>query len=332
MRFKIYILTILFFSTFSTSLAQGQAGIWYFGENAGLDFNVDPAAPLTDGALDTEEGCATVCNAQGDLLFYTDGITVYNKNHAQMANGGGLDGNVSATQSSIIVQQPGSGVLYYIFTVDAHQNLLRNGLRYSIVDMSMNGGLGQVTTKNAVLFGNEVCEKVTAVKHANGSDFWILTHRWNSSDFLAYQLSATGLSAAVTSTIGIRHNSDRRSAIGYMKTSPNGNKLAVAIYTEDLVELFDFNTATGQVTNPIQINNYVSPYGVEFSPSGELLYISLYTLGEMYQFDITSNNEATINASAQLIGSGAWLYGALQLAPDNRIYMAKTNNSATAGS
>ncbi|NOU60020.1 gliding motility-associated C-terminal domain-containing protein [Marinifilum caeruleilacunae] len=332
MRLKFYILAFLFFSSLSASFAQGRAGVWYFGENAGLDFNVDPAAPLTDGALDTEEGCATVCNAQGDLLFYTDGITVYNRNHVQMANGGGLDGNVSATQSSIIVQQPGSGVLYYIFTVDAHQNNLRNGLRYSIVDMSMNGGLGQVTTKNVVLFANEVCEKVTAVKHANGSDFWILTHRWDSRNFLAFQLSAAGLSAAVTSTVGIRHNSSRRSAIGYMKTSPGGDKLAVAIYTEDMVELFDFNTANGQVTNPVQITGYVSPYGVEFSPSGELLYVSLYTQGEMYQFDITSNNEATINASAQLIGSGPWYYGALQLAPDNRIYMAKTNNSATAGS
>ncbi|WP_421919853.1 gliding motility-associated C-terminal domain-containing protein [Marinifilum sp.] len=316
----------------SICFAQGRAGVWYFGENAGLNFNVDPASSITDGALNTEEGCATVCNAHGDLLFYTDGITVYNRNHLQMVNGDGLDGNVSATQSSIIVQQPGSGVLYYIFTVDAHQNNLRNGLRYSIVDMSMNGGLGQVTTKNAVLFGNEVCEKITAVKHANGSDYWILAHQWNSRNFLAYHLSATGVSAAVTSTVGVRHNSSRRSAIGYMKTSPDGSKLAVAVYTEDMVELFDFNTANGQVSNPIQISSYISPYGIEFSPSGELLYISLYTLGEMFQFNITSNNEATINSSAQLIGSGAWFYGSLQLAPDNRIYMAKTNNSASAGS
>ncbi|WP_321515826.1 gliding motility-associated C-terminal domain-containing protein [Marinifilum fragile] len=333
MRLKAYIVFVfIFLSFFSEIFAQKRAGVWYFGENAGLNFNVDPAVPLTDGALNTEEGCATVCNAQGDLLFYTDGITVYNKNHAQMANGDGLDGNVSATQSSIIVQQPGSSVLYYIFTVDAHQNALRNGLRYSIVDMSMNGGLGQVTTKNVVVYGNEVCEKVTAVKHANGTDFWVLTHEWGSRQFRAYQLSAAGLSAAVTSSVGIVHNSDRRSSIGYMKTSPNGNKLAVAIYTENMVELFDFNTSTGQVSNPIQISGYTSPYGVEFSPSSEFLYVSLYTLGEMYQFNISSNNEATINASVQLIGSGTWYYGALQLAPDNRIYMAKTNNSATSGS
>lgn len=332
MKFLVRIAVFLTFFSPNILFGQGQAGVWYFGENAGLDFNVDPAVALTNGSLNTEEGCSTVCNAQGDLLFYTDGITVYNKNHVVMANGDGLDGNSSATQSSIIVQQPGSAILYYIFTVDAHQNALRNGLNYTIVDLSQNAGLGAVTVKNTVLNGNEVCEKVTAVKHANGTDFWILMHLYDSRDFYAYRLSAAGVGAAVVSTVGVRHNSDRRTAIGYMKTSPNGAKLAVAIYTQDLVELFDFNTNSGVVSNPIQLNNYTTPYGVEFSPSNQYLYISSFTDGDLYQFDISSNNQSTINSSSQVIGSGSWLYGALQLAPDNRIYMAKTNTNGTTGS
>ncbi|BAX78528.1 T9SS type B sorting domain-containing protein [Labilibaculum antarcticum] len=328
--FRIFLFYIVLAS--NVVFGQGQAGIWYFGENAGLNFNVTPSVALTNGSLNTEEGCSTVCTAQGDLLFYTDGVTVYNKNHAVMVNGTGLDGNASATQSSIIVQQPGSAILYYIFTVDAHQNALRNGLNYSIVDLSQNGGLGAVTVKNTLLYGNEVCEKVTAVKHANGIDFWILMHRWDSRDFYAYQLTATGVSAPVISTIGVRHNSDRKSAIGYMKISPNGSKLALAIFTQDRVELFDFNSSSGTVSNPIQLNNYTSPYGIEFSPSGEFLYVSSFMNGDLYQFNITSNNEATINSSAQIIGSGSWLYGALQLAPDNRIYMAKTFTNGSTGS
>ncbi|PKQ64318.1 hypothetical protein BZG02_05740 [Labilibaculum filiforme] len=332
MKLVFRLLLSYFFLASNLVFGQGQAGIWYFGENAGLDFNVDPAVALTDGSLSTEEGCSTVCTVQGDLLFYTDGVTVYNKNHAVMANGTGLDGNASATQSSIIVQQPGSAILYYIFTVDAHQNALRNGLNYSIVDLSQNGGLGAVTVKNTVLFGNEVCEKITAVKHANGTDFWIIMHVWDSRDFYAYQFTATGVSTPVISTVGVRHNSDRKSAIGYMKTSPNGSKLAVAIYTQDRVELFDFSAATGSVSNPIQLNNYSTPYGIEFSPSGEYLYMSSFLGGDLYQFNISSNNQATINGSAQIIGSGSWLYGALQLAPDNRIYMAKTNTDGNTGS
>lgn len=332
MKSLLRITFILILFSFNHVYGQGQAGIWYFGENAGLDFNVDPAVPLTDGSLNTEEGCSTVCNAQGDLLFYTDGITVFNKNHAVMVNGTGLDGNSSATQSSIIVQQPGSAVLYYIFTVDAHQNALRNGFNYSIVDLSQNGGLGAVTTKNVNLFVDEVCEKVTAVKHSNGTDFWILVHPWDTSEFYAYNLNAGGVSAPVISNTGVVHNSDRRSAIGYMKTSPDGSKLAVAIYTQNRVELFDFNAGSGVVSNPIQLNSNRTPYGIEFSPSGEYLYVSLFADGELYQFDITSNNQTTINSSAQLIASGTWLYGALQLAPDNRIYMAKTNTAGTTGS
>ena len=325
---------VLFYLFLSSNLAFGQrqAGIWYFGENAGLDFNITPSVALTDGSLNTEEGCSTVCTEQGDLLFYTDGVTVYNKTHAVMANGTGLDGNSSATQSSIIVQQPGSAILYYIFTVDAHQNALRNGLNYSIVDLSQNGGLGAVTVKNTVLYGSEVCEKVTAVKHANGTDFWVLMHPWDSRDFYAYQFTAAGISTPVISTVGVRHNSDRKSAIGYMKTSPDGSKLAVAVYTQDRAELFDFNTASGVVSNPIQLNNYSTPYGIEFSPSGEFLYLSSFLGGNLYQFNISSNNQATINGSAQIIGNGSWLYGALQLAPDNRIYMAKTNTDGTTGS
>lgn len=331
-KLKRYILFAIQVCLSQILFAQGQAGVWYFGQNAGLDFNVDPSVALLDGSLDTDEGCATVCNVQGDLLFYTDGVTVYNKNHAVMANGNNLDGNASATQSSIIVQQPGSSVRYYIFTVDAWQNNLQNGLRYSIVDLSLNGGDGEVIEKNTVLFNNQVCEKVTAVKHANGSDFWIIMHRWDSRDFYAYQLSATGISTPVISTSGVRHSGDTKTAIGYMKTSTDGSKLAVAIYTQNRVELFDFNTTTGVVSNPIQLNNYDTPYGVEFSPSGDLLYISLFLSGEVFQFDITSNDQATINSTAVLVGSGSWLYGSLQLAPDNRIYLTKQGTSGTTGS
>jgi len=208
---------------------------------------------------------------------------------------------------------------------------LNNGLNYSIVDLSLNGGLGAVTVKNSTLFSNKVCEKITAVKHANGTDFWILMHRWKSRDFHAYLYSATGISAPVITTVG-SNLSTNLDAVGYMKTSPNGNKLAVAIYDQDRVELFDFNNSSGAVANPIQLNNHKTPYGVEFSPSGNLLYVSLFEDGEVLQFDITSNVQNTINSSALVIGSGSWRYGALQLAPDTKIYLAKMNTTLSAGS
>ena len=94
--------------------SQNEANIWYFGENAGIDFNSGSPVALTDGQLFTDEGCATISDTSGNLLFYTDGSTVYDKNHAIMPNGTGLLGNNSSTQSAIIVKKPGSNTIYFL--------------------------------------------------------------------------------------------------------------------------------------------------------------------------------------------------------------------------
>jgi len=67
--------------------AQKEAAIWYFGDGAGLDFNNGSPVALTDGQLSTIEGCSTISDANGSLLFYTDGITIWNRNHDIMVNG-----------------------------------------------------------------------------------------------------------------------------------------------------------------------------------------------------------------------------------------------------
>jgi len=95
----LFILTILT----TTLTAQKEANIWYFGHNAGLDFNSGTPIPLLDGAMNTDEGCASIADEEGSLLFYTDGTFVWNKNHEQMPNGDGLLGHKSSTQSGVIV-------------------------------------------------------------------------------------------------------------------------------------------------------------------------------------------------------------------------------------
>src|SRR5687768_1932810 len=82
------------------SFSQKEANIWFFGTNAGLDFNSGSPVAITGGMINTHEGCASVCDANGDLLFYSDGITVWNKNHQVMPNGSGLSGDYSSTQSA----------------------------------------------------------------------------------------------------------------------------------------------------------------------------------------------------------------------------------------
>ena len=161
MASRIFLIAILFVPLLSTS--QQQAAIWYFGDRAGLDFTTGVPIVLNDGALDTLEGCATISDAMGNLLFYTDGSTIWGSNHIPMPNGAGLLGDSSSSQSAIIVPAPDNVDIYYVFTVTFQA--YPEGANYSVVDMSLNGGLGDVVTKNVALFA-PAAEKLTAVQHA----------------------------------------------------------------------------------------------------------------------------------------------------------------------
>lgn len=314
---------IIFFLVLLSQLlfAQGEANIWYFGENAGLDFNSGSPVALTDGQIDTNEGCAVLSNNLGQLLFYTDGITIYNKNHQVMLNGAGLLGHSSSTQSATIVQKPGSTNLYYVFTQTV--NAGPNGLRYSIIDLNLDGGLGGITSDKNIFVTAPSCEKLAVVKHANNIDFWILVHGWNNNIISSYLLTASGLSTTpINNSIGVVvPNTNVDNVLGYMKFSPNGKKLVVChsfVYT---AELFDFDNSTGVLSNPISLisNESNQIYGAEFSPNSEVLYISHSSQAFLSQFNLTAAN---IPASRFLVPI-SYTTGALQLGPDGKIYVTQ---------
>ncbi|MEZ4805582.1 MAG: gliding motility-associated C-terminal domain-containing protein [Bacteroidia bacterium] len=318
---KVILLSLfLWFPKFS--FTQNEANIWYFGYNAGLDFNSGAPVALTNGQLRTDEGCSSVSDNAGNLLFYTDGVKVYNKKHQIMPNGNGLLGNFSSTQSSIVVPQPGSNSLYYIFTVDATAG--NNGLHYSIVDMRKNNGNGDIITKNVSLY-TPSSEKITAVMHANTKDFWIISHKFRSTDFVTYKLTSTGLSSTnVVSSVGTIHDGLGENARGYMKVSPDGTRLALACDAAGFIEVFDFDNSTGKITNPIKLN-YYKPYGLEFSPNNRFLYVGSWgSPGFIVQLDLSQTNSANMKASEVEIAKGTHSYAinALQLGPDGKIYVS----------
>src|SRR5215831_20365273 len=96
---KKVVAAIFFFSLIQICFAQKQANWWFFGQNAGLNFNSGSPVAVTTGALSTSEGCSAISDSSGNLLFYTDGITVYTKQNTKMPNSGDLDGDISSTQS-----------------------------------------------------------------------------------------------------------------------------------------------------------------------------------------------------------------------------------------
>ncbi|MBA9075543.1 MULTISPECIES: hypothetical protein [Rufibacter] len=313
------------------AVAQKEASVWYFGRNAGLSFAEGSLTPLKDGHLYSEEGSASICDAQGNLLFYTNGMQVWNKTHQLMANGKELKGHESSTQAALILPKPGSPHLFYLFTTDFQG--MDHGLQYHLIDMSKEGGLGQVTSKNNLIFA-PVTEKLTAVRHRNGRDFWVLTHRWNSTAFYAYLITPNGITfAPVESRVGSMHTGDNGGTIGYLKASPAGDKIAMATWAPvNKLEVFDFDNATGQVSNALDLGKFEEAYGVEFSPDGSRLYGGKNGIagGEarIFQFNLKAGTpDAIIHSGKQVAKSTSRKIGALQLGPDGRIYVARNESS-----
>lgn len=318
------LLVILFMVGLATcAFPQREANIWYFGDSAGIDFNSGSAVAITDGSLSTLEGCASISDGStGMLLFYTDGITVYNRNHVQMTNGTGLMGDLSTTQSATILPHPGNSDLYYIFTLDNVGG--PNGLRYSIVDMSLSGGFGAITAaKNVVLLASST-EKLTSACHSNGTDYWVVTHTLNSNSFYAWQISATGLNPVpVISNAGAFLNSNSPAE---MKISPDGTRLAFCSWFDNINQVFNFNNANGVVYNAITLTAAGAEYGCCFSPDGTKLYYSGVDifLRQVVQFDLSAGTPAAINASRTVLTSANVNRGQFQIGPDGKIYLART--------
>ncbi len=335
-----FLFTIIVFILFSIKVsAQRDAANWYFGNFAGLDFNSGVPVVIDDGALDTTEGCSAISNKDtGDILFYTEGTTIWNRNNEVMLNGTDLLGSLSSTQSAVIVPLPGSDTLFYIITTDevqAYQNNgIGNGINYSIVSMLGAGGLGEVIEKNTNLL-IEGSEKISVVETADGVNYWIVTHFGNK--FYSYLLDASGIvTPPVISTIGpdIENFENFR---GAMKIAPNGSRLAISHCLFEpslggLAYLYDFDNATGMVSNQLLIGDDLVYYGVEFSSDSSKLYFSGKTLDNLGQSDRIVIEQYDLNA-ASIVGSRysvlnlengllSDLAGALQIAMDRKIYHA----------
>ena len=319
MKKTFTLITFVFFTFFSFS--QKQTDKWYFGSNAAISFSSGSPTVIASGAMSPSEGCSVMSDALGNLLFYTDGLSVWNKNHVIMPNGNGLMGGSSSTQAAIIVPLPGSSSRYYIFTTDDFGG--PQGFQYSMVDMTLAGGLGDVAiVKDSMLLGL-VTEKVTAVKDPGANRFWILAHGWNSANFYAYSLTAAGLQAPIVTSIGSVHSGTPQNTYGQMKFNTCGSKIGLTIGYANKFELFNFNTNTGVVSNALSFPLLDHVYGLEFSPDGTRIYVSTYDpLETLVQFDISSGVLSTIGASKIPLSTSV-IYG-LQLANDGKIYVCKS--------
>lgn len=329
------ILVFILFSYHFFSSAQNEAANWIFGSRAGLNFNSGFPIPIDGALIDTYEGCSSISDTSGNLLFYSDGITVWDKSHNIMENGTGLLGDKSSTQSALIVPNPDNNNIYYIFTVDDRGGA--NGLRYSEVNMSLNNGFGRVTGNKNILLATPTSEKITAIESSDGRSIWVISHKWNSNEFISFLVTENGVNTTpIISAVGNDHSGNTNNTIGYLKASPNREKIAcVKSYENGETQVFDFDSTTGILSNAITINNYttesIGPYGCEFSPDSNQLYISEINLGSLsskiHQYDLTLNTEQEVINSDIIIADVIGELGAIQQAIDGRIYIAVDNSS-----
>lgn len=375
MKNKIFLFLTLIISI--NAFSQKEAAIWYFGEKAGLDFNSGSPVSITDGKIITSEGCASISDKNGSVLFYTDGSLVFNKFHKVMPNGSGLLGHNSSTQSAIIVPKPNNPYVYYIFTVDQplpdnvddnplnDQDPPNNGLNYSEVDIRLDNGLGDIpeNKKNIHLITynpedkEEVkfkcSEKITAVQHGDGISFWVITHFLNT--FYTFKVSNSGVNKTPiksSTPLNVNTGGYLTNAIGYLKISPNGKKIAIANSSlkpdNELgpkgeikrntgnVWLFDFDSTTGIVNNGIPLISSTNPYGVEFSAKSRKIYVSvnLYNSegigigSSLLQYNLKNNN--IISSKIEIVTSQK-VAGALQLGIDEKIYRSGYDISKQGG-
>lgn len=310
---------LLFISILFINISYGQLEYsnWNVGNKVWLKF--PGPVYLNNSQLNTVEGCASISDPiTGSLLFYTNGVNVWNKLHLQMLNGFGLLGGQSSTQSAIILKQPGNTNLYYIFTVGDLSGASGSTFSYSIVDINLNAGLGDVTIKNTLIY-TPTSEKLTATKHCNGIDWWIMTHDQGNNTFRAVLLTSLGVSTSTWSNVGTTITSVGGGSIGSMKFNQQGTKLAVAYYSLNKTCIYNFNNSTGVVSVEVNLPTSNGPYGLEFSPNGNYLYVSYNSAGFIHQIRLCNNIITAVN-----VGSSGTFVGSLQLQNDGRIYCSRS--------
>lgn len=294
---------------------------WVFGYRAGLDFSTNPPTSTSGYLMQTNEGCSSVSDTNGNLLFYTDGSTIWDgRPGTSNAPITGLYGNMSSTQSAVIVLDPANPDQYYVFTTDGASG----------ANNHFNGGVLNVNTWNFTPLtglpnsaGFSPVEKITAIEHANGTDYWVFTILQTAP--VGSPIGAGIMRIFRVDVSGITHVGDTAldenlTDYGYMKSSPDGSMIAIANHSRASIYLYGFDNSTGtlDVANRTTIKTEVfSPYGLEFSPNSQLLYYAGDNQTGVYQVDLSNPSQST------LVGKSDSGLGALQLGPDELIYIAK---------
>jgi uncharacterized protein (TIGR02145 family) len=337
---RIKFITSLFCFLPFIGFSQGEFNNWYFGGagppiGAGLTFNSGSPIAIPNGVMGTASSTISVSDSIGNLLFFSNGVNVYNRNKIVMPNGFGLLGADSDLKHFVISTPiPGDDSSYYIFTAAYDNPLVSNPLVYSILNMRLNGGLGDIEPgfKNIPIPGSaNSWWSVTGTRHKNNKDVWIITTISTPTqlNYGAFLINNSGI--VTTPVLSYSAGCGQYPFVNYwfapiqIRVSHDGTKLIACFYGHS--EFCNFNSQTGSVNRLffIPTDNFNGNVSAEFSIDSKYLYLSKSTPnGALYQYNATLLDSAAFMQSKVLIDSGYKRNG-LQMGPDWKIYGTEYN-------
>lgn len=315
------------------SFCQKENAIWYFGGNqgdmiqvgAGIDFNSGSPVTLTNSAMPFTEGSAVQCDRNGNLMFYTNGQTIWNKSHSVMQNGTGLCGHWSSQQSAIIIPFPSDTSLYYVFSNAGYPTGGGGGLYYSVINSTLNGGLGAVTNTKCVSLLPSTGEGFAATWHSNTNDYWVVVSQNSTSVLFSFHISALGISPPVLSNLNINNkwcwkiDFNNKGNMLTLLSEKNVAGVSTARY------ISYFNQNTGLISTPFYVDTTIGFSGACFSTDDNLIY---YYGGPtnltLYQCDLNAPDIPASKLQIKQFSSGIFPYLDMKLGPDGKIYCNKS--------
>lgn len=302
---------------------DSQTGnLWYFGNKGGLDFSTSPPTVQGNGQSTSDANSATLCDAKGNLLLYTDGKQIFNRFHEPMPNGNFL--NFGQVKDALIIPHTGQPGQFYVIIIDGASNVY-----YSLVDITLEDGKGDVVTgQNNFLLASDV-QGLAAIKSCAFNGYWFVTRKFDQQgNFLAYRIDQNGINL----TPVVSPTNQPVGMVSQIKISPDGQRIACTYYSNSIfdssaVSIYRFDPASGgTVTNPqllVKLKDPFKTFGVEFSPNVGYLYVTGLFPGnfQLVQYNLNAGNiQAIINSRIGISKLPGQAIAFLQLAPDGKIY------------
>ncbi|MBK6825335.1 MAG: T9SS type A sorting domain-containing protein [Saprospiraceae bacterium] len=351
---KIYFWILCPFMIF----AQGKRDyIWLLGGNGKptsdtsyqgfqMDYNYrPPKIYIKDRSLSFTQNNASICDKDGNLLMYTAGCHVSDRLHRVMPNGKINEGFVWDFRCKYGDYATANGTLFIPKINDSKKYILLHKyvefdpdpnlpgatatkLLYSIIDMNLNSGYGDLSFVNQPVIDKYLSgADLTATRHANNIDWWILVPGRANDLYYSIQMTETGPQPYQEMKLGIpmQYLDDGGSQSCF---SPDGTKYARMTPSTGLF-FMNFDRTTGQLSNfkNVSTGSETNDHsvGVAFSPNSRFVYL-VYRF-DLYQVDTWAQDfQASlvhIDSWDGYVEGGIWAAGfdAAMLGPDCKIYI-----------